>query len=266
MFDVVVFLLTATAVSFAVYKTDDTNFQIAVVPLAIGLLFWLLPEGERGAGGLGIAVGTLAYLGHFLFMRVRAAPMPDYASSSGARAMPVTAGSRPDTHPGAPAVTPRGPDGPYYRPGSPEKQQLADDATIGERMFFVGRVLNKDGAPIGGAIIEIWQADGGGEYDHEGFNCRGHQFTDKDGQFGFDTVKPSGYGTRSFSLVGSVDFRSAHIHVKIRVEDRTTTTQVWFPDDERNRLDVAYWKFKNTNVVSYDEEAEVLTSRFDFVI
>ena len=266
MFDVAVFLLTATAVSFAVYKTDDTNFQIAVVPLAIGLLFWLLPEGERGAGSIGLAVGALAYLGQFLFMRVRAAPMPDYASSSGAQAMAATAGSRPDTHPGTLSATPKGPDGPYYRPGSPEKRRIADNATLGERMLFVGRVLNREGAPVEGAIIEIWQADGDGEYDHEGFNCRGHQFTGKNGQFNFDTVKPRGYGTRSLSLVGSLDFRSAHIHVKVRVGGRTTTTQVWFPDDERNRLDVAYWKFKNTNVVSYDEDAEVLTSRFDFVI
>ena len=266
MIDVLAFLLSAVAVCFAVYKTDDTNLQITVVPLAVVLLFWLSPEGERAAGGLGIAVGTMAYLAYFFVMRLRAAPMPAYAPSPAGQPMAVTA----DPHSVALAeplvATPRGPDGPYYRPGSPEKQNIADSATVGERMFFVGRVLNKDGSPVKGAIIEIWQADGEGEYDHEEFNCRGHQFTDKDGQFIFDTVKPSGYGTRSLSLIGTVDFRSAHIHVKIRVGDQTTTTQVWFPDDERNNWDVAYWKFKDTNVVSYDPEAEVLTSRFDFVV
>ena len=266
MFDLMVFLLSAAAVCFALYKTDDTNFQITVVPLSAGLLFWLSPEGERGAGGVGIAVGTAAYLVYFLAMRLRAAPMPAYAPSSGVPGMTVTAESRADTRSASLIATPKGPDGPYYRPGSPEKQNIADSATVGERMFFVGRVLNKDGVPAEGAIIEIWHADGEGEYDHEEFNCRGHQFTDKDGQFIFDTVKPSGYGTRSLSLIGTVDFRSAHVHVKVRVGDRTVTTQVWFPDDERNRLDVAYWKFKNTNVVSYDRDAEVLTGRFDFVI
>lgn len=266
MLDVMVMLLVAAATCFGLHKTDDTNLQIVVLPLALGMLFWLSPEGERGWGGAGIALGTAAYLAYFFVMRVRAAPMPAYPKSTVAQGIAVTAAPRPPARTGPRLATPRGPDGPYYRPGSPEKQNIAHSATDGERMFFVGRVLNGDGVPVEGAIIEIWHADGEGEYDHEEFNCRGHQFTDKDGQFFFDTVKPSGYGTRSLSLVGTVDFRSAHIHVKIRVGNRTVTTQVWFPDDERNRLDVAYWKFKNTNVVSYNKDTEVLASQFDFVI
>ena len=75
-----------------------------------------------------------------------------------------------------------------------------------------------------------------------------------------------GYGTRSMSLIGTVDFRSAHIHVKIKVDSKDVTTQVWFPDDPRNSKDVAFWKFKDTNVVSYVPDAPVLIANFDFVI
>ena len=129
-------------------------------------------------------------------------------------------------------------------------------------MNFAGQVLRQDGTPATGACIEIWHADGNGDYDHHSFNTRGHQFTDGNGEFLFETTKPSGYGTHSMSLIGTIDFRSAHIHVKIRTGGDTFTTQVWFPDDPRNATDVAYWAFKNSNVVSYDDDAPTLTARF----
>ena len=133
-------------------------------------------------------------------------------------------------------------------------------------MRFRGRVLETDGTPIEGATVEIWHADGGGDYDNSDFNCRGHQFTNHDGEFGFETVRPFGYGRRTMSLAGVVDYRSAHIHAKIRTKGKTFTTQVWFPGDSRNAQDIAFWKFKDTNVVRLDRDAVGLRSEFDFVI
>ncbi|MCY3640744.1 MAG: hypothetical protein OXH37_06995 [Gammaproteobacteria bacterium] len=265
MFELLLVVILAPVMFLALRKTDDTNLQIGVLPLAI-LLVLALPEESAMPASVGLALGAVGYLALFFGTRLRREPMPDYGSAGSSFPAPEVALSDNTRAPSGFMATPAGPDGPYYRPNSPAKRQLAEDGTNGEPMRFAGQVLGNDGRPVEGAIIEIWHADGAGEYDHTDFNCRGHQATNRDGQFVFDTVKPKGYGVRSMSLIGTVDFRSAHIHVKIRVGEPTFTTQVWFPDDDRNRLDVAYWAFKKTNVVEYEPSQPVLTARFDFVL
>lgn len=259
-------IAASLVVGFALYKSDDTNFQIAVLPVAVCLLVWLVPNGHGTTIGSGIALGTAAYIAVFLFNRARSVPMPDYPLSSGSVAM---AGGPPAASPASPGSlrrTPASPDGPYYIPDTPEKRRVAATDTFGAPMNFAGHVLRRDGTPVEGACVEIWHADGNGDYDNRDFNTRGHQFTGADGAFLFETVKPCGYGTRSMSLIGTIDYRSAHIHAKVRIGGDTFTTQLWFPDDPRNATDIAYWKFKKTNVISYDADAPVLTARFDFVI
>ena len=265
MFELLLVVFIAPVIFLALQKTDDTNLQIGVIPLAI-LLILALPERSAIPASVGVAFGAIGYLVFFFGARLRREPMPDYGSAGSFFAAPEVTLSDRTRAPGLFTPTPAGPDGPYYRPNSPAKQRLAENGTKGETMRFVGRVMKNDGLPVEGAIVEIWHADGSGEYDHSGFNCRGHQTTNRDGQFVFDSVKPSGYGVRSMSLIGTVDFRSAHIHVKIRVGEETFTTQVWFPDDARNKLDIAYWAFKKTNVVEYEPGHSVLTARFDFVV
>ena len=262
--DIAILSLAALVVGFTLHKSDDTNFQVAVLPVAVLLLLWLVPDGQRAMAGSGIALGTLAYLAMFLFERARSVPMPDYpvlspAAAEGVPASPPVSGS-------PMGRTPAAPDGPYYIPNTPRKTRIAAPDTQGQQMNFAGRVLRRDGAPVEGACIEIWHADGNGDYDYGSYNTRGHQFTNANGEFLFETVKPLGYGRRSLSLIGTVDYRSAHIHAKIRIDGETLTTQVWFPEDPRNARDIAYWKFKNTNVVDYENDAPVLTARFDFVV
>ena len=265
MFELLHVVIAAPVMFLALRKTDDTNLQVGVIPLAIALIL-VLPQSYAIPASIGVAIGVIGYLAVFFGARLRREPMPDYASAGSSLAAPQVTLSDRTSASGRFTRTPAGPDGPYYRPNSPTKQRLAENGTNGEPMRFTGRVLNDDGSPVEGAVIEIWHADGSGEYDHSGFNCRGHQATNRDGQFVFDSVKPRGYGVRSMSLIGTMDFRSAHIHVKIRVGETTFTTQVWFPDDARNRLDVAYWAFKKTNVVEYEPDHPVLTARFDFVL
>jgi protocatechuate 3,4-dioxygenase, alpha subunit len=83
------------------------------------------------------------------------------------------------------------------------KQTVGDnlataDAT-GERIHIEGRITDGDGQPINDAMIEIWQADAQGRYasprdnrarPNTKFTGFGRSATDKDGVFGFDTVKP----------------------------------------------------------------------------
>jgi len=75
---------------------------------------------------------------------------------------------------------------------------VTPDAT-GERIHIEGRITDGDGMPINDAMIEIWQADSQGRYaspadtrarPNTKFKGFGRSATDKDGVFGFDTIKP----------------------------------------------------------------------------
>jgi len=77
---------------------------------------------------------------------------------------------------------------------------LANDATVGERIVIEGRVFDGDGAPLGDAMIEIWQANAAGRYDHPddkqqkpldpAFHGFGRCSTDPDGRYRFHTIRP----------------------------------------------------------------------------
>ena len=67
--------------------------------------------------------------------------------------------------------------GPYFAYGlTPEQygydfasiagSAMADADTEGERIRVVGTVFDGEGAPVNDAMIELWQADAQGRYDH----------------------------------------------------------------------------------------------------
>jgi protocatechuate 3,4-dioxygenase, alpha subunit len=71
--------------------------------------------------------------------------------------------------------------------------------TAGERIVITGRVIDGAGAPVGDAVVELWQADADGSYAAPmspnsnalpAFSGWGRQPTDADGVFSFETVKP----------------------------------------------------------------------------
>lgn len=71
--------------------------------------------------------------------------------------------------------------------------------TIGQRINITGRVIDGSGAPVGDAVLEIWQADSEGSFagpmSHNSnsvpaFTGWGRQPTQPDGSFAFDTIKP----------------------------------------------------------------------------
>jgi protocatechuate 3,4-dioxygenase, alpha subunit len=77
---------------------------------------------------------------------------------------------------------------------------LAQPEARGERIRVCFRLLDGDGAPVRDAMIEIWQADASGKYDHPedpqpqapdpAFRGFGRLATDADGCCVFDTVRP----------------------------------------------------------------------------
>jgi protocatechuate 3,4-dioxygenase beta subunit len=121
-------------------------------------------------------------------------------------------------------------EGPYFKPDSPAKFDLAADVSSGTRLVVTGSVLTRSCQPVARALLDVWQADAGGNYDNSGFRLRGHFFTDDAGRWRLQTVVP-----------GLYPGRTRHIHVKVQAPGgRVLTTQLYFPGEAANRSDSIY--------------------------
>ena len=110
---------------------------------------------------------------------------------------------------------------------------------LGERIVIEGRVLDGAGRPVGGTLVEIWQANAGGRYRHDGdrhpapldpnFSGAGRCVTDADGRWRFVTVKPGAYPWKNHHNA----WRPAHIHFSVfgRAFTQRLITQMYFPGD-----------------------------------
>jgi protocatechuate 3,4-dioxygenase beta subunit len=151
-------------------------------------------------------------------------------------------------------------EGPFYKPATPLRQVLRGASSIGVPLTIEGRVISPGCRPIAGAILDVWNCDGNGVYDNEGFALRGHQFTDREGRFHIETVKPGDYST-----LGPFGRRTPHVHVKVQGRDtRLLTTQLYFPGERLNHRDP--W-FNQRLLLDVDATADRgLVARFDFVL
>lgn len=116
--------------------------------------------------------------------------------------------------------------GPFHVKGAPLIEHggaltaCGDDDTP---MIITGRVLDTSGAPIAGAVLDVWQTDASGEYDlqkpGDALDCRGRVQTDEAGAFWFRSVRPVSYPIPDDGPVGRMlraldrhPYRPAHIH------------------------------------------------------
>ncbi|GAB4292581.1 MAG: protocatechuate 3,4-dioxygenase subunit beta [Roseovarius sp.] len=118
----------------------------------------------------------------------------------------------------------------YARPG---------ESPIGERIVIHGRVLDENGRPVPGALIEIWQANAGGRYRHRNdgylapldpdFGGCGRTLSDADGHYAFRTIKPGAYPWRNWANT----WRPAHIHFSLfgTAFAQRLITQMYFEGD-----------------------------------
>ena len=147
-------------------------------------------------------------------------------------------------------VTPRQTEGPFFTPNSPLRTSLLESGSKAPRFLVSGRVLSPDCKPVANALVDVWHADEEGEYDSRGYRYRGHQFTDAEERYRFETIVPALYPGRA-----------RHYHVKVQPKGgRLLTTQLYFPGDPGNSRDGLY-----------RPELELKTSRsgegaFDFVV
>ncbi len=145
-------------------------------------------------------------------------------------------------------------EGPYYKTGSPERSAIAEAGTYGTKLILEGRVLDRNGTPVPHAWLDFWHADGHGDYDNESYNLRGHQYTDNDGRYRLETLKPGDYMTRA-----------PHIHVKVRANENAPilTTQLFFPGESKNATDSL---FEKLTVMDIQPAPGGQKATFDFVV
>ncbi len=114
---------------------------------------------------------------------------------------------------------------------------------IGEPIMVNGRVLDTQGKPLRGTLVETWQANAAGRYRHRSgrwrapldpnFSGAGRCITDDDdddeGRYRFRTVKPGPYPWSNHDNA----WRPAHIHFSLlgRAFAQRLVTQMYFPGD-----------------------------------
>ena len=151
-------------------------------------------------------------------------------------------------------ITPTQIEGPYYRMCSPHRASLIEPGISGTPLLLTGRVLNPEGKPIPGAVLDFWQSDDVGNYDMVGFLLRGHVFANDNGEYNIETIVPACYEPRD----------AKHIHVKVQGVSRPYTTQLYFSDDPERVKDHYYMKELEVQVEDGPNGSKI--GRFDFII
>lgn len=116
---------------------------------------------------------------------------------------------------------------------------------LGERIVVSGRVLEENGRPVRGALMEIWQANAAGRYLHvndghdapldPNFHGAGRCLTDDDGGYSFTTIRPGAYPWQNHPNA----WRPAHIHFSLfgNAFAARLVTQMYFPGDPLHAAD-----------------------------
>jgi hydroxyquinol 1,2-dioxygenase len=124
-----------------------------------------------------------------------------------------------------PAATPATVLGPFHIAGSPELEYGADmsEGLPGTPLYVTGTVRDVDGKTIGGAVLDVWQADTDGNYesqlDVDEARLRARYASRPDGTYCIRTIGPLGYSVPMDGPVGDLisrtdisHFRPAHVH------------------------------------------------------
>ncbi len=136
--------------------------------------------------------------------------------------------------------------GPFFVDGAPLVEIGGDIAqgAKGEPCHVSGRVVGVDGEPIGGARLEVWEADADGFYDIQYADGptmgRGHLFSAPDGTYSFWSVRPTPYPIptdgpvgRLLAATGRHPYRPAHLHFMVTAAGyRTLVTHIFVPDSQ----------------------------------
>jgi protocatechuate 3,4-dioxygenase, alpha subunit len=131
---------------------------------------------------------------------------------------------------------------PGWATGDRSAGVMAGPEAQGERIRLTVRVLDSDGRPVTNGMIELWQADACGKYNHPadtqaktadpGFRGFGRLATDDQGLCVFETVKPG-------PVPGFKKAQAPHINVSIYAPGllRRVVTRIYLAGDPANDSD-----------------------------
>ena len=136
-------------------------------------------------------------------------------------------------------------EGPFYprtfpadRDNDLTRVEGAAGIAAGTILDLSGRILDRRGKPVAGALIEIWQCDVHGTYHHvseqgiadPNFQGWGTDRVDAEGRYRFRTIQPVPYSGRT-----------SHIHYTVRVAGkRVFTSQMYVEGEAGNERDFLY--------------------------
>jgi len=137
--------------------------------------------------------------------------------------------------------------GPFFAPAllreDAIRNVLTQPETAGERIRIEGLVLDGDGLPVPDAMVEIWQANAHGRYNHSvdqgpaqldaTFLGFGRSGTAENGSYWFETIKP---GRIPFY---HEQFQAPHICVTVFARGLLNhlVTRLYFEDEQTNAED-----------------------------
>jgi hydroxyquinol 1,2-dioxygenase len=184
--------------------------------------------------------------------------------------------------------------GPFYREGGPEMTaggNVAEGAEGGTPTIVSGRVLDMDGKPIAGAMLDVWQADPDGLYDSqrpelEELHMRGVFHSDAAGRYLIRTTRPVHYQIPTDGPVGRMlaatkrhPWRPAHIHFKVSAKGYSPLTTHLFDRVDEYLDSDAVFGVKDSLICDFplhttqDEDAKrfgidppFCTATYDFVL
>ena len=171
-------------------------------------------------------------------------------------------------------ITPPQSTGPFYKVPSKifNNDMTNNGKAIGKKIKVYGKVLNNKCTPISNAVLDIWQANSFGKYNHQADlseSRKDNEFygymrllSNERGEYSFNTILPGSYRV-SKDLI-----RTPHIHFKVTNNKKQLTTQMYFKGNEMNNKDFLFKSTNNNSALeaSINKSFSELTYKFDIII
>ncbi len=152
--------------------------------------------------------------------------------------------------------------GPFYRPDSPERNNLVIKGMPGEIVELTGKVRHKDcTTAYQNAKVELWHCSNDEVYDNdsEEYRYRGTTYCDENGNYKFTTQMPVPYDA------GGGEIRPAHFHMMFSAPGyQSLITQIYFEGDQYLDDDPSTINPKaEKRILKFKKEGEVNRIVFD---
>jgi len=164
--------------------------------------------------------------------------------------------------------------GPYHRKGAPFRGKVTPPFAPGQVLLIQGRVWCwATKKPLSHVMVDIWQANHEGRYDHEGpeqearrgyYGYRIRIVTDETGWYEYETIHPAPYKAGP----SANNPRPSHIHYRVKHAGyKELITQLYFEGDKFNATDGAFKPSLAIKVKQEQVKGQMLeTGVFDLIL